>query len=251
MTSALEMMQQALKDYQQLPDTVSEEDSVTIPELEDRISNYVSMLVAMSQMHQDTGNLREARGYLKNALQKLKKSTLSHNLLEAKTLCTIGTVFHHLAVQPTTALNPVAARVYPWYYRYKARKLLNTALDTMRKVRNTHPNTATILAAIGRLDLESGDLRSAKLHLVEALDIQTKCCGYIHPKIALYHQLLAKVASQNGDELSAKSHLQEVDKTYSTLIKREGEQSERADIKLPILQKWQKNVGKSLIKDKL
>ena len=234
------MMQQTLKDYQQSADTVSKEDSVTIPELEDRISNYVSMLVAMSQMHQDTGNLKEARGYLKNALQKLSKSTLPHNLLDAKTLCTIGTVFHHLAVQPTTALNPVAAHIYSRYYRYKAHKLLNTALGTMRKIRNTHPNTATILAAIGRLDLDSGNLHSARIHLEKALDIQTKCCGYIHPKIALYHQLLAEVASRNGDELSAKSHLQEVDKTYSALIKREGEQSERADIKLPILQKWQK-----------
>ena len=75
----------------------------------------------------------------------------------------------------------------------------------MKKVCDNHPNTATILAAIGRLDLDSGDLHSAKLHLEEALAIQTKCCGTIHPNTALYHQLLSEVASQNGDELSAKS----------------------------------------------
>ena len=96
----------------------------------------------------------------------------------------------------------------------------------MRKVHNDHPNTATILAAIGRLELDSDDLYTAKLDLEEALDIETKCCGSIHPNIALYYQLLAEVASQNRDERSAKSHSQEVDKIYRTLIKR-GELSER------------------------
>ena len=90
----------------------------------------------------------------------------------------------------------------------------------MRKIHNTHPNTATILATIGRLELDCGDLHSARSHLEEALDIQTKCCGIIHPNTALYHQLLAEVASQTGDELSAKSHSQEADKTYTALIKK-------------------------------
>ena len=244
MTSALEMMQQALKEYQESTDTVSEDIGVSKRLLEHRTIKHVSMLVTMSQMLQDIGNLQEARGYLQDALQRLRQSFLPHNLLEAKTLCTLGTVFHKLATQATTEHNPFVAHLYPWYYRYKAHKLLNTALGTMRKIRNTHPNTATILAAIGRLDLDSGDLHSAKLHLEEALDIQTKCCGSIHPNIALYHQLLAKVASQTGDKLSAKSHSQEADKIYRELIKREGELSKRAGIKLPILHKWQVNIGK-------
>ena len=250
MRSGLEMMQHALKDYQQSIDMVSEDNGVTKRELEDRNIKHVSMLVTMSQMLQDIGNLEEdnlkdARAHLDNALDNLSKSSFPRNLVRAKTMYTYGAVFNKLAAQTTTALNPVAAHLYPWYYRYKARKLLNNALDMMRKARNAHPNTATILAAIGRLDLDSGDLYSAKLHLEEALDIQTKCCGPVHPNIALYHQLLAEVASQTGDELSATSHSQEADKIYKTLIKRERELSERAGIKLPILQKWQENIGKS------
>ena len=164
------------------------------------------------------GNLEEARGHLEDALQRLRQSFLPQNLLEAKTLCTLGTVFHKLATQTTTEHNPFVARLSPWYYKYKGHKLLNTALDMARKVCDSHPNIATVLAAIGRLDLDSGDLHSAKLHLEEALDIQTKCCGSIHPNIALYHQLLAKVASQTGEKLSAKSHSQKADKIYRELI---------------------------------
>ena len=248
MRSGLEMIQQALNDYQQSTDTVSEGFQVEIlrPRMaKDLTTNHVSMLVTMSQILQDTGNLEEAREHLEDALQKLRQSSIPHNLLKAKTICTLGIVFHKLAAQTTTPLNPVATHLYPWYYRYKARKLLNNALDIMRKARNAHPNTATILAAIGRLDLDSGDLQSAKLHLEEATDIQAKCCGPVHPNIAFYHQLLAEVTSQNGDELSAKAHSQEAKKIYRALIKREGELSERAGIKLPILQKWQENIGKS------
>ena len=242
MKSGLVMMQQALKEYQQSTNTNTKNDSVTKSDLEYRNTEHVSMLVAMSQMLQDNGNLEEARGHLEDALQKLSQSFLPHNLLRAKTMCTLGTVFQKLAAQASTKLNPVAAHLYPWYYRYKAHKLSNTALGVMRKVRNDHPNTATILAAIGKLDLDSGDLHSVKLHLEEALEIQTKCCGSIHPNIALYHQLLAEVASQTGGELSAKSHSQKSDKIYRALIERERKFSESADIKLPILQKWQESI---------
>ena len=237
-------MQHALKDYQQSTDTVSKDDSVTKPELEYRNTEHVLMLVTISQMLQDTGNLEEARGHLEDALDDLSKSSFLHNLLKAKTTCTLGIVFNKLAAQATTAHDLVAAHLYPCYYRYKSRKLLNNALDMMQKAHNTHPNTATILAAIGKIDLDSGDLYSAKLHLEEALNIQTTCCGPVHPNIALYHQLLAEVASQTGDELSFTSHSQEADKIYKTLIKRERESSERSGIKLPILQKWQENIGK-------
>ena len=242
------MMQHALKEYKQSTDSVSKNDSVTRPELEYRNTEHVSMLVTISQIVQDTGNLEEARGYLEDALQKLCQSYLPHNLVKAKTICSLGTVFNKLAAETTTTYNPVAA-IRTWYYRYKARKLMNTALDMMRKVCNNHPNTATILAAIGRLHLESGYLHSAKLHLEEAMDIQTKCCGSIHPNIALYHQLLAEVASQTGDELSTTSHSQEADKIYTVLIKRESEMSGKAGVKLPILQKWQESIGKSFMKD--
>ena len=248
MRSGLEMMQHALKEYQRSTDTVSENNSVTKPELEDRNTKHVLMLVIMSQMLQDTENLKEARAHLDNALDDLSKSYFPHNLVKAKTIYTYGTLFNKLAAQTTTTTyNPVATHLHinPWYYRYKARNLLNNALDIMRKVCNAHPNTATILAAIGRLHLDSGDLHSAKLHLEEALDIQTTCCGPVHPNIALYHQLLAEVASQTGDELFSTSHSQEADKIYKILIKRERELSERAGIKLPILQKWQENIGKS------
>ena len=161
MRSGLEMMRQALKMYQQSTDAVSEDVSVSKRMVEDRNIKHVSMLVTMSQMLQDIGNLEEARGHLEDALQRLRQSLLSHNLLEAKTLCTLGTVFHKLATQTTTEHGPFVARLYTWYYKYKAHNLLTTALNIMRKARNAHPNTATILAAIGRLDLDSGDLYSA------------------------------------------------------------------------------------------
>ena len=241
MRSGLEMMQHALKEYQQSTDRVSKDDSVTKPELEYRNTEHLSMLVTISQMLEDTENLEEARGFLEDALQKLSQSYLPHNLVKAKSICSLGTVFNKLAAETTTTYNPVAA-IHTWYYRYKARKQMNTALDIMRKVCNAHPNTATILAAIGRLDLDSGDLYSAKLHLEEAMDIQTKCCGSIHLKIVVYHQLLAEVASQTGDELSATSHSQKADKIQRTLIKRE-ELSKSSGFKLPIIQKWQLNVG--------
>ena len=179
MTSALEMMQQTLKDYQQSADTVSKEDSVTIPELEHRTADYVSMLVTMSQMLQDFGNLNKAVTHVQKALQELNQSSFPHNLVKAKAICRLGIVFHSLASQ-ATGTNYTILSFSAWYYKYKAEKLLNTALDIMRKARNDHPNTVTILAAIGTLELDSGDLHSAKLHLEEALDIETKCCGSIH-----------------------------------------------------------------------
>ena len=224
-------------------DTIAEDFPVDLPHprlLKD--INYISMQVALSQMLQGTGNLKEARAYLEDALCKLRHSSLPHNLVKSKALCSFGVVFHKLAAQPTN--NPTAC-FRKWYYKYQARKLMNTALDIMKKVHYNHPNTATILAAIGRLDLDTGHLHSAKLHLEEALRIQTKYCGSIHPNTALYHQLLAEVTSLNGD---AKSHLQEADKIYTALIKREGELSEKADIKLPILRMWQENIGKSSVK---
>ena len=46
------------------------------------------------------------------------------------------------------------------------------------------------ISAIGRLDLDSGDLHSAKLHLEEALDIQTKC---VH--VDLFTQTLPTITS--------------------------------------------------------
>ena len=101
------MMQHALKEYEQSTDSVSKNDSVTRPELEYRNTEHVSMLVTISQMLQDTGNLDEARGYLEVALQKLCQSHLPHNLVKAKTICSLGTVFNKLAAETTTTYNPV------------------------------------------------------------------------------------------------------------------------------------------------
>ena len=249
----MKMMQHALKIFKQLVNTVAEDNLMSIRELDDNNIAYVSMLVTISQMLRDNGNFKEATEYLEDALHKVSQSSFPHNLLESRATCTLGTVFHKLAANTTTADNPVVTlfnMLYRWYYWYRAHNLMNTALEMMRKVSNAHPNTATILAAIGRLDLDSGDLHSAKLHLEEALDIQTKCCGSIHPNIGLYHQLLADVASQTGDELSAKSHSQEADKIYRALIKREKEMSRKAGLKLPILRRWQESIGTSLMKSR-
>ena len=54
-------------------------------------------------------------------------------------------------------------------HKYKGHKLLNTTFDMARKVCDNHPNIATILPAIGRINI--GDLFSTKLNLEEALDI--------------------------------------------------------------------------------
>ena len=96
------MMQQALKMYQQSTETVSEDDPVSKRLLEERNIQHVSMLVTISQMFQDIGNLEEARGHLEDALQRLRQSSLPHNLLEAKAIYTLGTVFHRLATQTTS-----------------------------------------------------------------------------------------------------------------------------------------------------
>ena len=77
-------MQQALKDYQESTDTVSEDICVSKRLLEHRTIKHVSMLVTMSQMLQDIGNLQEARGHLEDALQRLRQSFLPQNLLEAQ-----------------------------------------------------------------------------------------------------------------------------------------------------------------------
>ena len=108
-------MQEALKEYQQPTDSVSKNNSVTKPELEYRNTEHVLMLVTLSQMLQDTGNLEEARGHLGDALDNLSKSSFPHNLVKAKTTCTLGIVFNKLAAQATTAHDPVAAHVYQWY----------------------------------------------------------------------------------------------------------------------------------------
>ena len=116
-------------------------------------------------MLQHTGNLNKAITHIQKAMQELNQSSLPHNLLKAKAICRLGIVFHSLASQ-ATGTNYTVLSFTTWYYRYKAEKQLNTALDIMRKVHNDHPNTATILAAIGRLELDSDDLYAAKLDLL-------------------------------------------------------------------------------------
>ena len=235
-------MKQAFKVYQQSK-IFATENAVHKQLLEDTTPKYVSMLVTMSQMLQDTGNLDEASGYLKDALQKLSMSSSPQNLLRSMIVYAIGTFYDKLEAQTTKSTIFVdGPRI--WYYTYEAYKQMNTALKIMRKVCNRHPNTATILAALGRLDMDIGYFNAARLHLEEALDIQTACCGPVHPNIAVYHQALAGVTRQIGDELSTKSHSQEAQKIYRTLIKREGELSARACIKMPILRKWQENAWK-------
>ena len=77
MRSGLEMMQQVLKIYHQSTDIVSEDVCVTKRLLEYQTIKHVSMLVTMSQMLQDIGNLEEARGDLEDPLQRLRLSCLT------------------------------------------------------------------------------------------------------------------------------------------------------------------------------
>ena len=199
-----------------------------------QLAIYSSMFATMGLMLRETGELTQARKYLEDSLRIQEKLKLPHNLLKAETMCILGTVLHRLGTSKPE-LNPITSYLKYWYYRYQARKHLDSALEIMKRVRYNHPKTATILAAIGRMHMDMGEFPSARDHLEEALRIKSECCGStdVHPDIALYHTLLAEIAS--GE--SATNHRQKADKIYRALLKRESVGAE-----LPILQEWRKGL---------
>ena len=218
MKTGIDLMQEAL--------TVSQ--STTYTDIDDQIDN-LSMLPTMGLMLRETGELSQARKYLEDSLRNQEKFKLPHNLLKAETMGILGTVLHRLGTSKPE-LNPITSLRLK-YYRYQARKHLDSALKIMKRVRYNHPVTATILAAIGRMHMDTGEFPSARDHLEEALHIQSECCGStdLHPDIALYHTLLAEITS--GE--SATNHREKADKIYRALLKRESVGTE-----LPILQEW-------------
>ncbi len=191
------------------------------------------MLTAMGLMLRDSGELGRARQYLEKSLCIQEELELPHNLLKAETMGILGTVLHKLGT-PTSDRNPITF-LYFKYYRFQARKHLYSALEIMKKVRYSHPITSTILAAIGRMHMETGEYPAARDCLEEALHIQSQCCGStdVHPDIARYHTLLAEIT--NGE--SAMQHRQKADEIYKALLKREG-----VGKKLPVLQEWRKGL---------
>ena len=223
MKTGIDLMREAL--------TVSQ--STTYTDIDDLIYNS-SMLSTMGLMLRETGELSQARKYLEDSLRNQEKLQLPLNLLKAETMGILGTVLHRLGTSKPE-LNPITSYLKYWYYRYQARKHLDSALEIMKRVRYNHPKTATILAAIGRMHMDMGEFPSARDHLEEALRIQSECCGStdIHPDIALYHTLLAEITS--GE--SATNHREKADKIYRALLKREGVGTE-----LPVLQEWRKGL---------
>ncbi len=196
------------------------------------LARYSSMLTAMGLMLRDSGELSRARQYLEESLHIQEELQLPHDLLKAETMGILGTVLHRLET-PRSDRNPtIFLRLR--YYRFQARKHLDSALEVMKKVRYSHPITSAILAAIGRMHMDTRKFPSARKSLEEALHIQSKCCGStVHPDIALYHTLLAEIT--NGE--SATQHRQKADEIYRALLKREGVGKE-----LPVLRDWRKRL---------
>ncbi len=196
------------------------------------LAMYSSTLTTRGLMLRDSGELTQAREYLEKSLHIQKELQLPCNLLKAETIGILGTVLHRLGT-PTSDRNPITFLRLK-YRRFQARKHLDSALEVMKKVRYSHPITSTILAAIGRIHVETREFPSARNSLEEALRIQSECCGLtVHPDIALYHTLLAEIT--NGE--SATQHHQKADEIYRALLKREGVGKE-----LPILQEWRKGL---------
>lgn len=163
------LMQQALDLYRS---TIDESTHIGYSE---RHPKYASMLAVMGLIQRDLGKLREAKELLEQALRIQETILSQQNLMKAETIRNLGTVLHRLGD------------------RSRALESLNSALSMMKSVKYEHPITATTSAAIAQLLLDMGDIHSAQAALDEALKIRTKCCGGIHPNVALYHRQLGEM----------------------------------------------------------
>ena len=181
---------------------------------------YLSMMAVMGLILRDLHELEEARRYLEESLAIQEKILSQESLLKAETLCNLGTVLHRMED------------------REGAFKNLDTALEMIKGVKYSHPITATICAARGRLLLNMGDLNSAQASLQEALTIRTECTGEMHPNVALYHDLMAQILLMNDEMTDAQVHMAKAYKTYRFLYAREAGLSQQARVELPILATW-------------
>lgn len=209
------MMQQAIDLYTATVDKSSSSGYTTTH------PKYASMMAIMGLMLRDLDQLKESRKCLQTALKIQQQILSQQSLMKAETICNLGTVLHRLGE------------------RQKALESFDTALSMMQAVKYEHPVTATISAAIARLLLDMGDVHSARLSLDDALKIRTKCCGELHPDVALYHKLIAEISLKTDDATSAKQHLQVASRIYKTLYDREKTMSHECGIEpLPILDEW-------------
>ena len=209
------MMQQALDRY-----TTTGHDSPGHGYTETH-PKFASMLAVMGLLLRDHGRPREARSYLERALRIQERILGQQSLMKAETICSLGTVLHRLG------------------QRRRAMESFDTALSTMRSVKQEHPVTATILTAVSRLLSDMGDFHSAGLSMDEALKIRLQCCGEAHPTIGLYHQLLADILIQTDRRAAAKEHLHRAQRVYQVVSEREGALSEEAGLSLPVLRQWE------------
>ena len=190
------------------------------------LPKYSSMLAISGVIQRDLGDLTKARNSLNEALAIQEKDHSQLNLMKAKIMCYLATVYHQLGDHQ------------------KAIGHLDSAMAIMKDICYTHPITATISCALARVLMDKGDFHSARNGLEEAIKIQTACCGHFHPSNALYHTLLVVVQNQLGDMTSAQEHSTIAKEIYKTVYEREKSLSDEAGLNLPILAYWQEQVDK-------
>ena len=186
---------------------------------------YTSMLAIYGLILRDMGELTEAKQFLWDALELQKQVLGFYNLMKVETLCNLGTVQHRLQQND------------------EALQSLNGALDMMNhlgdSVGHAHPLRSTVLIALGRLLLETNDIKNGRLNFEEGMKIRIETCGELHPNIALYNELRGTYQSQDEDHTH---YLREAVQIYSSLLKRERTLSHEHDVSIPVLQEWDKKI---------
>ncbi len=187
---------------------------------------YASMLAINGLILRDIGELSDAKRFLLDALELQKQVLGFYNLMKIETLCNLGTVQNRLQ-QNNEAL-----------------KSLNGALDMMNhlgdSVGHAHPLRSTVLVALGRLLLEKNDVKNGQLFFDQGVKIRTETCGEFHPNTALYYELKGTLSELSHQDRS--HYLREAVQIYSSLLKRERPLSNEYNIRIPMLEKWEKKI---------
>ena len=213
---AIGSMERAIVTYESVLKS-SEDDSLGYTNTHPK---YASMHAILGLMKRDAGKLDEAKRCLERALEIQDKIVSPQNLMRAETIGNLGTVHHRLGKHQ------------------KAMDAFKEAIGIMRHLRSSHVVTSTILAATGILLEDIDELQKAERNVEHALETRIKCCGTVHPNIALYHVILGRITSKIGDTFSAKSHTRKAEIVYQALIQREEEMSKKANVELNVLQDW-------------
>lgn len=148
--------------------------------------------------------------------------------MKAEIICNLGTMWHRQG------------------NKRKSMELLSSSLEMLKAVNSAHPVKATVLAAIGYLLIDLGEIHSGSLSIEEALQSRLHACGHGHPNIALYHTwLLEHKYARTHIHLNPipVDHKQEAIYVYSMIIEREIKQCQLYGLKdLPIIDTWKANL---------